>query len=100
MLMDSRPVWASDKGTFLRVLVKPNSKEKQLIAERNDNSISINLTSAAKEGKANIELVKRLSKLFKVSTSSIRLVAGHKSREKLLLIDVLSVEEVESKLVQ
>ena len=98
--MDSRPVWASDKGTFLRVLVKPNSKEKQLIEERNDDSISINLTSPAKEGKANIELVKRLSKLLRVSTSSIRLVAGHKSREKLLLIDVLSVEEVESKLIQ
>ena len=98
--MDSRPIWASDKGTFLRVLVKPNSKEKQLIAERNDDSISINLTSPAKEGKANIELVKRLSKLLRVSTSSIRLVAGHKSREKLLLIDVLSVEEVESKLIQ
>jgi uncharacterized protein (TIGR00251 family) len=98
--MDTRAVWASDKGTFLRVIVKPNSKEKELIAGRDENSISVNLTSPAQEGKANIELVKRLSKLFKISTSSIRLVAGHKSREKILLIDVLSIEEIELKLGQ
>ena len=97
--MDSGPVWMSEKGTFLRVIVKPNSKEKQFIAERNPDSISINLAGPAKEGKANTELVKRLSKLLKVSTSAIRLVAGHKSREKILLIDGLSAEEVEHKLI-
>jgi uncharacterized protein len=96
--MDSRPVWMSEKGTFLRVTVKPNSKEKELIAEKNPDSISINLAGPAKEGKANTELVKRLSKLLKISTSSIRLVSGHKSRKKILLIDCLSVKEVEQKL--
>ena len=88
----------SKKGTFLRVIVKPNSKKMELIAERNPDSVLINLAGPAKEGKANTELVKRLSKLLKISTSSIRLVSGHKSREKILLIDGLSAEEVEQKL--
>ena len=90
----------SEKGTFLRVVVKPNSKEKQLIAERNPDSISINLTSPAREGKANTELVKKLSKLLKLSSNAIRIVAGHKSREKVILIDGLSTEEVEQILSQ
>ena len=90
----------SEKGTFLRVVVKPNSKEKKLIAERNPDSISINLSSPAREGKANTELVKKLSKLLKLSSNAIRIVAGHKSREKVILIDGLSTEEVEQILSQ
>ena len=90
----------SEKGTFLRVVVKPNSKEKKLIAERNPDSISINLKSPAREGKANTELVKKLSKLLKLSSNAIRIVAGHKSREKVILIDGLSTEEVEQILSQ
>ncbi len=100
MCMDSKPVWMSEKGTFLRVIVKPNSKEKQLIAEKNPDSILINLTGPAREGKANTELVKKLSKILKISSSAIRIVAGHKSREKILLIDGLSTEEVEQRLSQ
>jgi len=90
----------SEKGTFLRVIVKPNSKEKQLIAERNPDSIIINLTSPAREGKANTELVKKLSKFLKISSNAIRIVAGHKSREKILLIDDLRTEEVEQSFSQ
>ena len=88
----------SEKGTFVRVVVRPNSKKKELIAERNPTAILINLMGPAQEGKANTELVKRLSKLLKVSTSSVKLVVGHKSREKILLIDSLTVEEVEQRL--
>ncbi|MHA1863114.1 MAG: DUF167 domain-containing protein [Candidatus Thorarchaeota archaeon] len=94
MGMASKPVWMSEKGTFLRVIVKPNSKEKQLVAEINPDSIVINLSGPAREGKANTELVKKLSKILKISTSAIRIIAGHKSREKTLLIVGLSVEEV------
>jgi len=100
MCMDSKSIWMSEKGTFLRVIVKPNSKEKQLVAEINPDSILINLTGPAREGKANTELVKKLSKILKISSSSIRIVAGHKSREKILLLVGLNIEEVEQKLSQ
>lgn len=88
----------SEKGTFLRVIVKPNSKEKKFVGDISSESIQINLTGPAREGKANTELVKKLSKILKVSTSSIKLVAGHKSREKTLLIKGINVEEVEEML--
>ena len=96
--MNAKSVWMSEKGTFLRVIVRPNSKEKELIGERNPDSITINLSSPAKEGKANTELLKRLAKQLRISTSEIIVAAGHKSREKVLLIDGLSAEEVELRL--
>lgn len=88
----------SEKGTFLRVIVKPNSKERRLVGNISPESIHINLTGPAREGKANTELVKRLSKILKISSSSIKLVAGRKSREKTLLIDGLTAEEVADRL--
>lgn len=88
----------NEKGIFLRVIVKPNSKEKELIGEIGSETIQINLTGPAREGKANTELVKRLSKHLNVSTSSIKLVVGHKSREKILLIEGMNIEEVEERL--
>ena len=96
--MDTGPIWMSEKGTFLRVVVKPNSKEKKLVGHISSDYILINLTSPAREGKANTELVKKLSKLLKISTSAISLVGGQKAREKTLLIDGLSAEEVEDRL--
>ena len=89
----------NEKGTFLRVIVRPNSKEKVLISEITEESILVNLTGPAREGKANTELVKRMSKKLKVSTSAIRIVSGHKSREKILLIDGMSAKDVEKRLI-
>ena len=96
--MDAGPVWIGEKGTFLRVIVKPNSKERELIGNISSESIQVNLAGPAREGKANTELVKKLSKLLKVSTSAIKLVAGHKSREKTLLIKGRNVEEIQDML--
>lgn len=98
IIMDSRPIWTNEKGTFLRVIVKPNSKEKVLISEMTTESILVNLTGPAREGKANTELVKRLSKKLGISTSAIQIVSGHKSREKVLFLEGMSVKEVEDRL--
>ncbi len=96
--MDAGPVWMSEKGTFLRVIVKPNSKERKFLGDISSESIQINLAGPAREGKANTELVRKLSKVLKISTSSIKLVAGHKTREKTLLIEGLTADEVEDRL--
>ena len=96
--MDTGPVWISEKGTFLRIIVRPNSKEKKFVEDISSESIQVNLTGPAREGKANTELVKKLAKILKVSTSSIKLVAGHKAREKILLIEGITAEEIEDKL--
>ena len=91
-------VWETEKGVMIRVVVKPNSKERELISERTPEAVHINLSSQAREGKANKELLKRVAKLLSVSTGEIAIVAGQKSREKTLLIVGKKLEDVEKAL--
>ena len=74
--------------------MRPKSREKNLVAEISPDVIVVNLSSPAREGKANSELIKKIAKALSISTSSITLVAGHKSKEKTLLIQGLAVEDV------
>ena len=50
------------------------------------NKIMIGLTSKPEKGKANLELIKKLAKHFKVPSSQIRIVSGLKSRRKIVEI--------------
>ena len=50
------------------------------------NKIRIGLTSKPEKGKANLELIKKLAKHFKVPSSQIRIVSGLKSRKKIVEI--------------
>ena len=54
----------------------------------------VNLTSPARAGKANAELLKRLSKLLGVSVGRVSLVSGHKSKEKTVFIEGMTAEHV------
>ncbi len=87
-------VWETERGTILKVIVRPKSRERDFVVEISPEVIIINLKSPAREGKANSELLKRLAKVLAISTSSIKLIAGHKSKEKTLLVEGLSPEEI------
>lgn len=92
--MSTGPAWKTDKGTLIRVLVRPGSRDPDFVSEISEDTIHINLKGPARDGKANTELVKRLAKTLNLSTSSLFLVAGHKSREKTLLIVEMEPAEV------
>ncbi len=92
--MNKSVTWESEKGTFLVVVVRPGSREKQLVHSVSEAEIIINLTGPAREGRANTELIKRLSKALQVPSSCIAIVAGHKSRQKTLLFQEISASEL------
>lgn len=94
----TKAIWDTARGTLVRIIVRPNSKEREFIAEIGPDSIIINLRSPAREGKANSELLKGLSKILKISSADIGLVAGQKSKDKTVLIVGISTEEVEERL--
>ena len=54
--------------------------------EVNENRILIGLTSKPEKGEANRELIRKLAKHFKVSTSQIKIVSGLKSKSKVVEI--------------
>ncbi len=50
-------------------------------------SIEIGVKSKPQKGKANVEIVRRLAKHFRVHSSSVRILAGMKSKRKVVEID-------------
>ncbi|MEM2082281.1 MAG: DUF167 domain-containing protein [Candidatus Bathyarchaeia archaeon] len=50
------------------------------------NKIFVGLISKPENGKANLELIKKLAKHFKISSSKVKIVAGLKSRRKIVEI--------------
>ena len=50
------------------------------------NKILVGLTSKPEKGKANLELIKKLAKYFKVPSSHVRIVSGLKSKRKIVEI--------------
>ncbi len=54
--------------------------------EIKDNQINIGVKSKPVKGEANKEIIKKLAKHFGVSTISVQIKSGHKSREKIIEI--------------
>jgi len=52
--------------------------------EINKDEISIGILSKPQKGKANKELIEKISKHFDVPKSNVRIVSGEKSRKKLV----------------
>lgn len=48
--------------------------------------IMIGLASKPVKGKANAELIKKLAKHFDVAAANIKIMAGHKSKDKIVEI--------------
>jgi len=96
--MSTAAVWENEKGAYIRVIVKPNSKSSKFIAEITPEAVFLNLSGPAREGKANAELIKKMAKTLGVTTSAITILSGHKNREKTLLVRNYAKENVLEKL--
>lgn len=83
--------------SILQIKVIPKASKQQIIKEK--ERIKIKLTSPAQKGKANKQLIELLSKRLKVPKSKIKIVSGENSRDKRILIEGLSEEEIMSRLI-
>lgn len=72
-------------GIKVNIKVIPNSSRCEIIGI-DDNSIKIKLDVPPIEGKANEKCIKFLSKLLDVPKSSITIISGEKSKNKLVNI--------------
>lgn len=52
--------------------------------EVNNDEIIIGIKAKPEKGEANKEIIKKLSKYFDVSKSKVKIIAGEKSRKKLV----------------
>ena len=77
------------QGTVVDIFVKSKSKQFQVKIE--DDELIVYCREAPVKGKVNSELIKELSRFFK---RRAEIVSGFSSRHKKVLIDDISVEEV------
>ena len=67
------------------VRVIPNSKQAKV--EKNEAGLKVKVNAPAKEGKANKKLIEILAKHFARPKSSIKIIRGLTSQNKLIEID-------------
>lgn len=82
-----------EKESILKVLVKANSKSNKIINFQN-NVLTISVQAAAKENKANKELVNFLAEILSISKNKINIKSGQNSKHKLLIISGFTKEEL------
>lgn len=77
--------------TLLKCKITPKAKKSEILGWMEDgngvNRLRIKLSAPPMDGKANLELLKFLSKKLGLSKGALKLVSGEKSRLKTVRID-------------
>ncbi|PIW35632.1 MAG: hypothetical protein COW26_03410 [Nitrosopumilales archaeon CG15_BIG_FIL_POST_REV_8_21_14_020_33_23] len=68
------------------MLYKVNVEFNKEFLSVEENQITIGIKTKPIKGEANKEIIKRLAKHFKISTSRIQIKSGHKSKQKIIQI--------------
>ena len=76
-----------DDGLILNLKVIPNSSKNMFL--KSDDGLKLKITAPPVDNKANKFVIEYLSKLFKVPKTSIKILKGDTSREKVILFSVL-----------
>lgn len=74
------------KEIYLRFKVFPGAQKTEIKDILDDKTIKINIRAIPEKGKANNELMKFISKEFKVELKSVIILSGKSSRLKLIKI--------------
>jgi uncharacterized protein (TIGR00251 family) len=67
------------------IKVKPNAKESR-VEKQDDATFSVWVHEPAKENRANAALVKILAEYFGVDRQNIKILIGHRSKQKIIEI--------------
>ena len=85
------------ESTRLEITVHPRSKRNELSAAE-DGKIRIYVTAAPERGKANEAAISLLADRLGVAKTYIRILRGHRTRTKTLLIEGLDIRSIMSRL--
>jgi uncharacterized protein (TIGR00251 family) len=84
-------------GVLIKVFVQPRASRNELVGIQGEE-LKLRLTSPPVEGAANKLCREFLAKLLGIAKGRVTLIAGEKSRHKRLLVEGVTLEEVESRL--
>ena len=84
-------------GITIKVKVQPKSSGDRVVGFR-DDVLRVRVTAPPERGKANQALVNLLSATLKVPKSTVRIIKGHTSRDKWIVVDDLSLDDLHRRL--
>jgi uncharacterized protein YggU (UPF0235/DUF167 family) len=77
--------------------VAPGARRSEVVGRLGD-AWKLRVRSAPERGQANDEVTALLARALSLSDRDIRIVSGHASRDKLVELDRLTIEDVERRL--
>lgn len=80
-------------GILLQIKISPNASKNAII--RDETGLKVKLTAQPIEGKANKALIEFLSKQFKIPKTSIEILKGETSKEKILLLKIFDNDKIQ-----
>jgi uncharacterized protein (TIGR00251 family) len=83
----------SAAGVTFAVKVHPRARKNAITGESGD-ALKLSLTSPPVEGRANDACIEFFAKLLKVPRSSVTIASGQSSRDKVIRVGGISVEEI------
>lgn len=91
-----KPIQWVAPDTFA-VWVKPQARHNRIVGVR-EGALHVQVTAPPVEGKANRALVELLAQVLGVRESQVTIVAGERSRHKVVRIQGLEPEELQARL--
>lgn len=79
-------------GILVQIKIAPNASRNEIL--KDDTGVKIKITAQPIENKANKAVIEFLAKQFRIPKSSIEIVRGETSKEKLLLIKVFDDDKI------
>jgi uncharacterized protein (TIGR00251 family) len=86
------------EGFALAVKVVPGSSQQKIVGEYADG-LKVTVTAAPERGAANDAVIALLADSLRTATGNVRIVRGHSSPRKEVLIVGLTAEEIERRLL-
>ncbi|TLD43064.1 MAG: hypothetical protein JETT_0634 [Candidatus Jettenia ecosi] len=85
----------TNSGVILSIRTQPRSSKNRIIGEYGGR-LKLAVTAIAEKGKANKAVIELLADTFHIHESSIHIISGESSRDKRLMIEGLTPEDLES----
>ncbi len=92
------PIHGTPTGISFAVRIHPRAKKNAITGEVGD-ALKISLTAPPIDGKANAACIDFLAKLLRVSRASVTIASGETSRQKVIRVAGITLEEFKKRCV-
>ena len=88
-------VVSTNSGVTLSIRTQPGSSKNRIIGEYGGR-LKLAVTAAPEKGKANKAVIELLADTLHIHESSIHIISGESSRDKRLMIEGVTPEDIQS----